>query len=52
MKFGNTVFDYINSRRGNQLSTRDVYEMRDGTTRGGTSALEKRSMASMVPKWG
>ena len=51
MKFGNTVFDYINSRRGNQLSTRDVYEMRDGTTRGGTSALEKRSMASMVPKW-
>lgn len=51
MKYGNTVFDYINSRRGNQLSTRDVYEMRDGTTRGGTSALEKRSMASMVPKW-
>ena len=45
------VFTMINRRKGNLLPTSAFEELPDGTFIGGTSALEKRCITDIVPKW-
>lgn len=43
--------EVISSRKGNELKVSDLINYRDGIFPGGTSALEKRKMSGVVPKW-
>lgn len=45
------IFDKISSRRGNEIPVSELLEYRTGTFPGGLSKLEKRSVATLVPKW-
>lgn len=47
----NDVFTMINRRKGNLLPTSAFEKFPDGTFIGGTSALEKRSISDIVPRW-
>ncbi|MDD2504772.1 MAG: pyruvate:ferredoxin (flavodoxin) oxidoreductase, partial [Bacilli bacterium] len=46
-----TVFDSINARKGTNLKVSELQDFQDGTFPGGTSALEKRKISNLVPKW-
>ena len=43
--------DIIVARKGNDLKVSDLSKYKDGVFVGGTSALEKRKMSGLVPKW-
>ncbi len=51
LKKSENIFEMINSREGNLLKVSDLEKYKDGVFPGGTSALEKRKMSSLVPKW-
>jgi len=48
---GDTLFDKINSRHGYELSVKELAPIRDGIYLPGTSALEKRTISQIVPKF-
>lgn len=45
------LYHMIASRKGNELTTKDVLMIADGTFEAGTSKLDKRSISSQVPSW-
>lgn len=51
LKVKNDFLDIVNSRLGGNLTTKDVYNFRDGAMHGGTSAFEKRNMSLLCAKW-
>ena len=46
-----TLFSMITKRKGDDLKTSDFLPYQNGTFESGTSKLEKRSVADVVPKW-
>ena len=46
-----TIFDVINSRKGDSLSVSEVMPIMNGIFPGSLSKLEKRNMSEDVPKW-
>lgn len=50
-KVFNNPIDLINARKGDSLSTSDVFELRKGEFTGGLTSKEKRSVSDEVPKW-
>lgn len=47
----NDLFSIINARKGYDLKVSDLINNTDGHLPGGTSALEKRNLTSLVSKW-
>jgi len=45
------IFEKINKRLGNELTVKEVSELKTGKYPGGLSALEKRNTSQMVSKW-
>ncbi|MFA6753036.1 MAG: pyruvate:ferredoxin (flavodoxin) oxidoreductase [Bacilli bacterium] len=45
------IFSIINARKGYDLKVSDLIDHTDGHFPGGTSALEKRNLTSLVAKW-
>ncbi|MFG6326625.1 MAG: pyruvate:ferredoxin (flavodoxin) oxidoreductase [Lachnospiraceae bacterium] len=49
--FVNNIQSYVNSYKGNSLPVSAFLPYADGTTPSGTSAFEKRGIATEVPEW-
>ena len=49
--FVNNIQTYVNSYKGNSLPVSAFLPYADGTTPSGTSAFEKRGIATEVPEW-
>ena len=47
----NNIFEMINSRRGNELTVKDLLDYKDGAFPGGTTKFEKRKISEDVPVW-
>ncbi len=45
------LIDLINARKGDNLTTSEVYKYRNGEFPGGLTSKEKRSVSDEVPKW-
>ena len=45
------IFEMINSRRGNELTVKDLLDYKDGAFPGGTTKFEKRKISEDIPVW-
>ncbi len=46
-----SIYDYINSNKGNELKVSDLLKYKDGTFDCNTVEFEKRNNAEFLPKW-